>query len=100
MTIDKFMGLYNILKSDMYGIACSLATYAKCGPYGTNVYRPTGLGVSPNQQRSDSGWNNQNSYKGFGANSFLNNASKKGDWFLYEILCIHIKYGLEFAVHY
>ena len=79
MTIDKFMGLYNILKSDMYGIACSLATYAKCGPCGTNVYRPTGLGVSPNQQRSDSGWNNQNSYKGFGANSFLNNASKKGD---------------------
>lgn len=79
MTIDKFMGLFNILKSDMYGIACNLATYAKTPPYGINVYKPVGLGASPNQQRNDTSWSNQNNYKGFGSNSFLDNLKKKGD---------------------
>ena len=79
MTVDKFMGLYNILKSDMYAIACNLCTYAKTPPYGVNVYKSVGLGASPNQQRNDTGWNNQNSYKGFGSNSFLENTKKKGD---------------------
>lgn len=81
MTLDKFMGLFNILKSDMYAIACNLATYAKTPPYGVNVYKPVGLGASPNHQRNDSGWNNPNAYKGFGTNSFLDNieSKKKGD---------------------
>jgi len=79
LTVDKFMGLFNVLKSDMYNIACQLCTYAKVPPYGVNVFKPVGLGSSPNQQRNDTGWSNQNNYKGFGANSFLENAKKKGD---------------------
>ena len=79
LTIDKFMGLYNILKSDMYNIACNLCTYAKTPPYGVNIYKSVGLGASPNQQRNESGWNNKNSYKGFGSNSFLENSKKKGE---------------------
>ena len=79
MTIDKFMGLFNTLKSDMYGIACNLASYAKIPPHGINVYKSVGLGASPNQQRNDNTWANQNQYKGFGANSFLDNSKKKGD---------------------
>lgn len=77
MTIDKFMGFYNILKSDMYNVACSLANYAKSQPYGINTYKPTGLGASPNGNRNDSVWSNQKNYKGFGSNSFLDNAKVK-----------------------
>lgn len=79
MTVDKFMGLLNILKSDMYAIACNLATYAKTPPYGVNVYKPVGLGSHPSQQRNDTNWSNQSNYKGFGSNSFLDNTKKKGD---------------------
>lgn len=44
MEIDKFMGLYYyISRTDMYGAACSLATYAKVAPYGINNYNPSGL---------------------------------------------------------
>lgn len=45
MDIDKFMGFYGLLKNtDMYGVACSMVTYAKLAPYGLNIFAMSGLG--------------------------------------------------------
>ena len=78
MTIDKFMGFFNIIKTDMYATACALANYVKTAPYNINTYSASGLGANPNKPKDE--WNNQKSYSGFGANSFLDNSKiKKGN---------------------
>ena len=75
MEIDTFMGFFNILKSDMYAVACSLINYAKIGPYGINVYNPSGLGAPPSEAINN--WSNINENRGFMKNSFLDNAKIK-----------------------
>ena len=51
MEIDKFLGLYYFVsKTDMYGAACSLATYVKVSPYGVNTFNSSGLGGSGRYQ--------------------------------------------------
>lgn len=77
MTIDKFMGFINILKSDMYAIACSMANYVKMPPYGVNVYSPVGLGAAPISAKVESEWAPTKKPNPFGKNSFLENAKKK-----------------------
>lgn len=74
MNIDKFLGLFHILKSDMYSVACSIVNYAKMEPYGVNTLSGTGLGGGRLKEQ-DTGWT-QN-YSGQGAGSFLNNASSR-----------------------
>lgn len=78
MNLDKFMGFFHLLKSDMYSVACSLANYAKMQPYGINVYSPTGLGASPKPKDN---WNSKPiNYNGFGSNAFLDKSiTKKKD---------------------
>lgn len=76
MTIDKFMGLVNILKTDMYSVACSMANYVKTMPYGVNTFTSVGLGATPEERKDN--WN-PNKPKGFNPNSFLENSKKKGE---------------------
>lgn len=73
MNADKFMGFYSIIKNtDMYGVACNLANYAKTEPYEVNTYKPMGLGASRDGAPNSSAWSEAN-YNGRGSNSFLNN---------------------------
>ena len=58
MEIDKFMGLYYILKNtDMYAVACSMVTYAKVPPYDVNVWKRVGLAGAYNSSQDDKIWN-------------------------------------------
>lgn len=51
MEIDKFLGLYYFIsKTDMYGAACSMVTYAKVPPYGINNNQATGIGSASRAQ--------------------------------------------------
>lgn len=75
MNADKFMGFVNILKTDMYAVACSMLTYVKQQPYEINTYSPSGLGASRSPRQQD--WQNNTNYKGNGTNSFLNNSKSK-----------------------
>ena len=68
MTIDNFMGFYNILKSDMYLAASVAAMYAKVEPYGINEYNSKGLGAVPARMEIP-----ERSYN----NSFLSNVKSK-----------------------
>ena len=91
LDIDRFMGFVNILKTDMYCAAAELSTYTKCPPYGINPYRRSGLGggkpadtwgnTDPTTDKSnytvERDINNPEA-KGYGKNSFLENAKKKG----------------------
>lgn len=81
LDIDRFMGFVYILKNtDMYSVACSMVTYVKQAPHGTNIFSMTGLGggyIQDNWNESeDVSNNNRNNNKG---NNFLNTAKKKGD---------------------
>lgn len=70
ITIDKFMGFYHLLHSDMYSIAANMATYAKVPPYGINNHNMRGLGAKPPASRNEwTGFNN--------SNAFLNNTKSK-----------------------
>jgi hypothetical protein len=69
ITIDKFMGFYHLLKTDMYVAATSLATYAKVPPYGINNYNMQGLGAPPPSSA--------NSWSKFNSNAFLENTKSK-----------------------
>lgn len=77
--IDKFMGLYYILKNtDMYGAACSLVNYVKSAPYAVNVYSRKGLaggGPLPDEQ-----WNSSIDSSDLRAqqSDFLKNVKVKG----------------------
>ena len=45
MELDKFLGLYYILKNtDMYAVASSMINYVKIPPYGIGLHDSTGLG--------------------------------------------------------
>jgi hypothetical protein len=72
ISIDKFMGFYSLLKSDMYAIAASMATYAKTQPYGINSHNMSGLGAKPPTLLNEN-WKS----KGFNSNSFLDNVKSK-----------------------
>lgn len=74
MELDRFMGMVNVLKSDMYAVASSMINYVKIPPYGINEYKMVGLGsgkVKDNTQIPN--------YSGRGAASFLDNIGKKGN---------------------
>lgn len=73
ITIDKFMGFFRLLNSDMYTAATGLLTYAKSEPYGINSHTLQGLGAPP--PSSAGSWNNLS----FNNNSFLNNSKSKRD---------------------
>ena len=79
MDLDKFLGLYHILRTtDMYAVACSMLNYAKMPPYGVNTFRMSGLGggyVNNDWDNSDDISELKNN-KGKG-NSFLDNAKAK-----------------------
>ena len=72
ISIDKFMGFLSLLKSDMYAIAATMATYAKCEPYGINQFKIQGLGARPPASVNEN-WNS----RGFNSNSFLENSKSK-----------------------
>lgn len=74
MNIDKFMGFYHLLKTDMYSAACNMVAYVKMPPYGVNEYKVGGLGTG--KPPKDTVWS-QSNYNGKGTNSFLQNAKKK-----------------------
>lgn len=80
LDIDRFMGFVYILKNtDMYAVACSMVTYVKQSPHGTNIFSMTGLGggyVQDNWNESEDVSNSRNNNKG---NNFLNTAKKKGN---------------------
>ena len=83
LSVDKFMGFYNILsKTDMYSVACALTNYVKTPPYGVNVYTNQGLGASINGTNNsiENKWKEAASSRGgFSKNSFLDGANyKKG----------------------
>ncbi|MBR6289457.1 MAG: hypothetical protein IKR19_08980 [Acholeplasmatales bacterium] len=44
ITLETLIELVRFLSTDMYATACSIVNYAKIQPYGTNLYRPAGLG--------------------------------------------------------
>lgn len=78
--IDRFLGFYHLLKNtDMYNVACSMLTYVKTPPYGTNVYTASiGLGGG---RVPDNNWNSgielkeeKNNNRG---NGFLDRINKK-----------------------
>ena len=74
MNIDKFMGFFHLLKSDMYAIACNMVAYVRTPPYGVNKLEVGGLGTGKPRDN----WNSiPDNYNGKGANSFLNNLDKK-----------------------
>ena len=75
MSIDKFMGFLQLLKSDMYACACTNVNYAKTQPYGINVYNAKGLGGGRGRDPVGSDWNMN--YSGNSAKSFLDNVKKK-----------------------
>jgi hypothetical protein len=68
--IDKFIDFYYILlNTDMYNAACELINFVKIEPYGTNIYKPSGLGA-----KQDIDWNEkQNKIPKSNRNSFLDN---------------------------
>ena len=70
LTIDKFMGFYHLLHTDMYSVASTMTTYAKVPPYAVNSHKLQGLGAPP--PSSMNGWNGFNN-----SNSFLNNSKSK-----------------------
>lgn len=79
LDIDKFFGLYYLLKNtDMYSAACALTNYVKQPPYGTNIYAQRGLGGGAQIPEED--WNSdiQNNQTNKGQNnSFLDNVKRK-----------------------
>lgn len=75
LDLDRFMGLYYILKNtDMYAVASSMALYAKTGPYDVNTYRMVGLGGGGIAQDN---WNDDSTNDQKRNNSFLNSIKKK-----------------------
>lgn len=72
LDIDKFMGLYYILKNtDMYSAACSMTAYVKNAPYGVNVYSCQGLGGGATLPDDNYNLNDNNN------GNFLNNIKEK-----------------------
>ena len=64
-SIDKFMGFFHLINSDMYAIAATMCTYTKVAPYGVNSHESTGLGAKPPSS--------VNNWSGFNSNAFLDN---------------------------
>lgn len=82
MEIDKFMGLYYILKNtDMYGVATGLTTYVKTAPYDINVWKKYGLAGAYNSSQDDTVWNNvlskEINKQSSSGNNFFKNSKKK-----------------------
>ena len=72
MDIDKFMGVYYILKNtDMYSTAVGLTTYVKTGPHGINNFPMKGLGGGSTPD--DSAWRGSSK----SAKDFLDNIKTK-----------------------
>ena len=57
ITLEQLMTFVQFLNTDMYAVACSMVNYAKTQPYGTNLYKPYGLGGG----RVDDSWNSDSS---------------------------------------
>lgn len=76
MDLDKFMGIVNLLKSDMYSIANSMINYTKIQPYGINTLQMSGLG-SGKQNVFDRPEEISRFKSKPRTNSFLDNANKK-----------------------
>lgn len=76
MSLDKFLGFLQLIRSDMYAIACANVTYAKTQPYGINVYDSRGLGGGRNAQQDSSEWRSKQD-TGATTQSFMNNLRSK-----------------------
>lgn len=70
--LDKFLGFYHLLHTDMYAAACNMVTYLKVPPYGINEFKTAGLGTG----RPKEDWAPPKELEKRG-NSFLENAKKK-----------------------
>lgn len=84
LSLDKFYSMVYIFKNtDMYSVAATLSNYVKIGPYGTNIYRPVGLGSGTTPQNwneaYDVSYESKNHHQRHKKNSFLEDAKKKGE---------------------